>query len=257
MKKRSLALCATTLSAALLITAVFASRGIENADIEKEISETTQLQAAINSSDVLKSRYEIDDGLEIVNNADTLANMANMAETEYMASADNAIQLYRVELAENTTSLASQLEKDNEYWFVPKEIDGKISFIFMKKGEALESVTEKIEALNVSDERKEKMLERAIKREGKWFVNRIDKQNDNEKANTFVNSAAIENNLEKNDVTNIRKMKYIVIDNNGSLGIWVQTLEGAEYIIPYMTGTEELVSNNPYALNEVVYFIAK
>lgn len=64
-------------------------------------------------------------------------------------------------------------------------------------------------------------------------------------------------NLEKNDVTNIRKMKYIVIDNNGSLGIWVQTLEGAEYIIPYMTGTEELVSNNPYALNEVVDFIAK
>lgn len=259
MKKRIFITCSTALSLAVLASGVYATQNIGKISEEPIASEKIQIQDAVRNSDVLKSRYsfvsredEMNDENDVQVQAAKSAQM-NMNDID----ADNAIKLYNVLLKGSGDSLSEQLNKNNEMWLMPQEVGDKMYFAFMKKGDDLDTAKGKINALNISDERKEQMIARAAERAGQWYVYRADLQNEKDKAVEFTAQNSVSDLLAANNITNVSGIKYINITDNRSLGIWVQTADG-EYIIPYTsTNSETVRANNAYTVSEFADLIAE
>lgn len=252
MKKRLTIISSAILSAVLFATGVYASRDISSLLKAPINSETSEIQQALDNSGIIRSRYNIISTTD--NDTDVQRqNQANATEDVETARAENALRLYDVQLSENLTSIASQLDKENERWLLPKIINGKMTYSYIRKGRELDVVIERVKKLNISEEWKENMIARAAEKEGKWYVYRLDTIYDSDTAAKFVNNTEIAATLNSNNVTNIQDMKYIYIKNNSTLGIWIQTDSG-EYIIPYVTSPElsDLVSNSLYTMSDVV-----
>lgn len=175
-----------------------------------------------------------------------------------MPDVENAIRVYDVNLSKSTISLSEQFNKDAEIRLLPEVIDDEMSFVFMKKGQNIAEATEKINALNISDERKGKMISRAAEKADTWNVAYIKKYSSSDSATNFVNISFIQNLLNTNNISAVEDIEYIYISNNEMLGVWVKT-ESTEYIIPFVTTTrtDDLSNNNVYSLDDMVSYIVK
>ena len=260
MYKKLIISCFVVLSIIMSVSYSYADIGYDIIERSTAETETTQLQSALRNSDILKSRLNIitqDNEVESDNTV-ILENSITDNVKNDISSANNGIKLYEVFFNEETDSIKEQLDKENEMWMFPKTIDDKISFIFMKKGEELSAAKKKIDLLKVSEERKEKMIQRVAERENKWYVFRIEQQNSTDKASQFVNANSINTALNTNSIDNVESVKYIYIINKDILGIWVETAD-SEYIIPYVSGNqiESISSNMVYSLSNIVTDIAQ
>lgn len=262
MNRKIMLICSVALSATLFTTGVYASQTLKNEIKGTENSEITQLQEAVENSNVLRSRYSVtsyEDEISELDN-DSVQTYSNDEENSFdeMLNVENAIKVYDVNLSETTTSLSEQFDNDAEIILLPELIDNEISFVFMKKGQNIDEATEKINALNLSDERKEKMISKAAEKAGKWNVSYIKKYSSSESAANFVNISFIQNLLNTNNIFAVENFEYIYINNNEMLGVWVKT-ESAEYVIPFVTTTrvDDLSNNNVYSLDNIVSYIVK
>lgn len=260
MNKKITIICSTVLSAVILTIGVYASQKIDSTEQAILLSETTQLQSALDSSSVLRSRYNVTSLEEEIAALDkdetqTYAIRESASETE-TPDAEKAIKVYDVDLSE-TTSLAQQFNKSAETRLLAEDIDGETAFIFMKKGQEIDAARAKINALNISNERKEKMISKAAEKAGKWYVSAVKRYSSSADASNFVDKSFITNLLNTNGITNIEDMEYVYISNNEMLGVWVSA-EDSEYIIPFVTTSRnDIASNNVYCLNDISDCIIK
>lgn len=245
------ALCTATLS-----IAVYASNTIPKINAEITTDETPQLQSVLDNSKLLNGVYNAHYRDDVING--NVDENEEKISTVGAVNAENAVKLYNVSLTNETTSLKEQLDKDNEQWFVTKNINGKMSYIFIKKGADIETATQKINALNISSERKEKMIAEAEEKAGKWYVSKIFQPNNSTENDGELERNITTNTISANGINDVKDMKYIYINNTATLGIWVQT-ETGEYIIPYNTSaaTGDLSVNQSYTLSDVTANIVK
>lgn len=257
--KKIYIMVSTVLTIATLTTGVYANQyGIVTSS-NTDTSILAQLQTALDNSNILKSTHNIE-YLEDETATDTpqTCSLRNTSQANNFATASDAIEIYDITVSETTDSLTSQIDKENELWMIPEEIDGKMSFIFIKKSNSLSTATEKINALKISAERKEKMIARATQKADKLNVCRIEHLSSYNNASTFVNADSIENIIAISEISGVTDMKYIYINNINALGIWIKT-NNNEYIIPYITGAQgkNMSCNSVYTLSDVVKYIVK
>ena len=150
---------------------------------------------------------------------------------------EKRLKVYSVTVGGDTSSIYNTLEENNDLWIVAKDIDETISFSFLEKGEAFEKVQARINALSLDDSYKERMLQTARERDGKWYVMYVDEQNSYDNANNFIDESVIQNLLSENGIDNIVDLRYIYIRNNNTLAMCVKTTD-SEYILPYATTGE-------------------
>lgn len=253
MKKRIFVTCSAILSTAVVASAAFAALPAEGIFEEVNTFETSDIKTALENSNVLKSVYNIvskdDDPFE-----EKVQTYALENETTDI-NVDEAKKLYDVLFEKDTVSISEEFEKENKFWLVPQEVDDEMLFVHMKIADSLESATKKINALNISKERKDKMIERAAAKADKWCVDYIVTENDAEAAKAFVNENAVLENLASQGIDNVLNLKYINVSNNRSLAVWVQT-EEAEYIMPY-TDKNDLTANTAYKVSDFANAVAE
>lgn len=255
MKKRNVIICSAISGILILTSGVYASQNISLDTNNANDSEIAQFQEVLEDSNVLKSRYEIVERTDIENGDSEIHRVAPHSLSQ---NTDNAIKIYNVQFSSGMTSLAELLNKDNEVWMVPKLINNEMSFVYIKKGDSIEVASQKINALNVSDEWKQKMIANASKKAGKWYVNRVDEQSSLEAAQNFVNNEYIVNKLNEFGISEISDIKYIGIDNNRTLGLWVKSGD-SEYVIPYVSkqNSDSSAEINIYTLTEFISTIVQ
>lgn len=108
---------------------------------------------------------------------DVLTDMTANKVKAQTALHEKRLKVYSVTVNDDTSSIYNELEDNNDLWVVAKDIDKTISFSFLEKGEAVESVQSRINTLNLDRSYKERMLQAAQEREGKWYVMYVDEQN--------------------------------------------------------------------------------
>lgn len=262
MNKKIMLICSTVLSAVIFTTGVYASQMIESATNVASLSETAQLQSALDNSNVLRSRYNVtsheEELAELDNDGVQTYSLRATEDVTDAPNAENAIKVYNVDLSESTTSLLEQLNVEPELRLLSEVINDETAFVFMKKGQSIDVATEKINALNISSERKEKMISKATEKAGKWYVSCIKRYGASVNADDFVDKSSVLNLLNSNNFSDVKDMKYVYITNNEMLGIWVKT-EDAEHIVPFVTTsrTDNLSGNNVYTLSDIVDYIVE
>ena len=189
---------------------------------EKEL---TEIQAALDDSNVVRGvnspRYGRDDsGEEVVRKTEKVKPYAG-----------SAIRMYAVSIREDTASLAEQLGKENEIWLLPERKGKKIIFFKLVKGKDADDAIKGIENLDVADSLREKIIENAKNRAGKWYVQSAFEPSKGSYEDYAI--PQVDKVLKENDITNVKSIKYItnIFEMDG---VWVQT-DDAEYVIPYFT----------------------
>lgn len=259
MNKKILSLILCFIIATVVVSGVYATQNMDN---NTESNEINELIDAVNSSNVLRSRENIVYVDSVTNNAENTEStreisaytlQSNTGTENKSKEINDYYKIYKVSFQDDMQTLETYLNKANELWMTHYENDGIISFAFLQKGEDYNAQCKKINALNISQNRKEKMLQTARIIAGKWHVSHIEEQKNYEKASQFVTEGEIKNLIAENAICNIEEMKYIFIGSENMLAIWVNTDEG-EYIIPYFSGEREddLTSNEVYELLEFI-----
>ena len=168
---------------------------------------------------------------------DVLTDMTANKVKAQTALHEKRLKVYSVTVNDDTSSIYNELEDNNDLWVVAKDIDKTISFSFLEKGEAVESVQSRINTLNLDRSYKERMLQAVQEREGKWYVMYVDEQNSYDNAYRFIDETSIQNLLSEKGIDNIVDLRYIYIRNNNTLALCVKTSD-SEYILPYVTSGE-------------------
>lgn len=251
MKKKIITICTAALCVAMVGIGAYASKTDIDLSNTVEVNETAQLQAALDNSAVLKSLYNTR------SREDDIAELDEEVQTETYGTFDaqDAVKVYNVSLNDTTTSLKSQLNKDNDQWLLVETIKGKTTYIYMRKGGDYETAEKKINSMDVPDSLREKMLENAKSKAGKWYVERAEQPiNDTENREISLNGNAVT----QNDNAHIKDMKYICIDGIGTVSVWLQTDTG-EYVVPLDTSvnTADLSGNSVYSLTNVANNIVR
>lgn len=260
MNKKITIICSTVLSAVIFTTGVYASQKIDATAQAVLASETTQLQSALDNSNILRSRYKVTSQEEEIAALDKgeieIYSVKDNVSNKETPNAENAIKVYDVDLS-GKSSLTQQFNKAAESRLLVEEIAGETAFVFMKQGQNIEVAREKINALNISEERKEKMRTKAAEKAGKWYVSAVKRYSSSEDANNFTDKTYITNLLNTNGITNVENIEYVYISNSEMLGIWVSA-EGSEYIIPFVTTSRnDITSNNVYNLDTISDCVVK
>jgi len=86
-------------------------------------------------------------------------------------------------------------------------------YTYLEKGETIESARARINQLTVSDKHKEKMIEKAKERSGKWYVCRVEEQRSTINASNFVDYNYINSTILNENVGSIIDAKYVFIKN--------------------------------------------
>lgn len=269
MNKKILLMCSMALCAGVIATGVFASQNdtfqvftMDNV----QLSESTAITNALNNSNVLRGFLsptmeagdDIDEIETVALNSIQSYNVQNITDNNEAISANNAIKLYTLSVEPTTTSIYTSTNENNDKLIIPMELNNSISFIYMKKGENVNTVTEKINQLNVSEETKSRMRQKAIQREGNWYVSCIEEQYSYDKAKNFVNGNTLSELLYENNISDITDLKYVYINNNDILTICVKTNTN-EYIIPYVfeNRSDGLQENTLYAVSDFIEIVTE
>ncbi len=246
MKKRLITTCAVTLIAALLSSGAYASENLSALIQRATGSELTELQNALDNSGIIRSRTGV-----MVTTDEKGDNVQNTAVSNSNIKAENAVRVFDIKMADGMTSITDLLDKENERWLLVTEIRGDLCYIYIRRGENLATATERINALNVSEKEKERMIANAAEKEGKWYVYQLSTPSSNGGSRyTLFNMKSIANILEESNISGVTAIEYIRISNCNMYALWVQTAEG-EYIIPYVTGEQfvDMVSHQVYPLS--------
>ncbi len=244
MKNKILSVCIIS-----LIATTFNVNALANTLITKSTdviisTETEQLQSALDNSSLIKGFYNVRPNQSAAMDLDN-DDVATEAVESFKIDAKKAVKLYSVSVNSEITSLKPQLDKENEQWLICQKINGKMSYIFIKKGDDIENAEKKINKLNISDKLKSSMLANARERAGKWYVSRIERP-----ANITMDFDITENNSMISE-SSIVDTKFVYIKSTGMIAKWIQSDSG-EQIIPYATPERlgNLENNTPYTLSE-------
>ena len=195
-----------------------------------------EISSALENSSAVMSYLSPEISVKDLENDEIYDTAPNKVKAQ-AALQEKRIKFYGVSVNSNTTSVYSNLEENNDLWVVASDIDNSMAFTFLKKGEAFESVQARINALNLDNSYKERMLQAAQERAGKWYVMYVAEQNSYDNANSFIDETSIQNLLSEKGIDNIVDLRYIYIRNNNTLALCVKTSD-SEYILPYVTSVE-------------------
>lgn len=258
MKKKIVTICTAALCVAMFGIGAYANKNaIDLSDKiqsdELQIDEISQLQSALDNSPVLRSVYNSHYREDYFTGDEN--TLSSESYNEESINARDAVKLYNVSLSDTTTSLKSQLDKENEQWLIVKNIKGNTAYIFMRKGADVETVEKNISDLNISEKWKNEILESAKEKAGKWYVDRVEQTKSSD--DTTAEIANISTTINQKSISDA-EIKYIYIDNTDTIGTWIQK-DNKEYIIPYGTqlSTNELNGPNKFELSTVVNDIVK
>jgi len=225
MKRKIFRVCISLISVCCLIATAYASERNVLLINDNNVTEFAEVTNALSNSSVLRScrmttvthddvEYDNCSTDNIVLNSSGAAkiNTTNMVSTE-AASTYQSMEIYSILIDANAKSLYDYTESDNDIWVYPENINNKMYYTYLEKGETIESARARINQLTVSDKHKEKMIEKAKERSGKWYVCRVEEQRSTINASNFVDYNYINSTILNENVGSIIDAKYVFIKN--------------------------------------------
>ena len=259
MKHKIFKICASVICVGSIAATAFATTGIINfAEIGASSTvEENEISAALSNSNVLDSNRAplITKECDIIDEANMMPqsiSLNNIDALQTDTTYDN-IKLYNVVLSDEVNSVYNNIGDCNDSWIVPEIGEDKFSYIYLEKGEELKTVADRINSLNISDERKQKMLAKAVEREGKWYVSRVETQRNFNDAANFVDSGYMTTLIENNNIADVIGTKYVFIENLGIPALSINT-ETGEYIVPQVAPNrfDGIECNKIYSISEFI-----
>lgn len=230
-----------TTSAILCVTACVAAVNANNiSSIFND--ETTEISAALESSPMLENMY----GDDVINENENMgkataqlriASINKNDKPDY--AEDETIQLFHVE----STSLYDNAYTDYQYVVPVKKSDNIVAVATLNKGKRAQDLQAGIEALNVPDSEKTKILKVAEAREGKWYVSSLREVPEDDKTVFVFDMNAVNDYLKERNITNVKDYRYVYVDDIGA-SVLVIISDLGEYVIPFnLTAVEESEAN--------------
>lgn len=163
---------------------------------------------------------------------DENGEMQTIEGIEIECSVDDLVKKYHTvdgfSVIDKEDSIFDNLSDDYLYYLPIKHNNIVVGMANIKIGKSVTEVEKNILNLNLSEEFKNKIIAKAKKNEGKWYVSSISRYMEGE---GYILPEQLEEKLIKYGITDIEDIKYTSIDDYAREAYCIKTQDN-EYIIP-------------------------